>query len=59
LALESKRLTALIRIMADNQPKRPNNNAKALESRESEGGVPASDDRSIKRKPRGKARAAK
>ena len=45
--------------MADKQPKRPNNNAKALESWESEGGAPASDDPSIKRKRCGKARAAK
>jgi hypothetical protein len=35
---------------AGKQPKRPNNNAKALESWESEGGAPASDDRSTKRK---------
>jgi hypothetical protein len=58
LALESGRFTAHIRIMADKQPKRPNNNAKALESWESEGGAPASDDRPIKRKRCGKARAA-
>ena len=45
--------------MADKQPKHPNNNAKALESWESEGGAPASDDGSIKRKRCGKARAAK
>ena len=36
--------------MPEKQPKRPNNNAKALESWESEGGAPASDDRSTKRK---------
>ena len=29
--------------MPEKQPKRPNNNAKALESWESEGGAPASD----------------
>jgi len=45
--------------MADKQRKRPNNNAKALESWENEGGAPASDDRSTKRKRCGKARAAK
>ena len=45
--------------LADKQPKRPNNNAKALESWEGEGGAPASDDRSIKRTRCGKARAAK
>jgi hypothetical protein len=39
-----------IAIMPEKQPKRPNNNAKALESWESEGGAPASDDRSTKRK---------
>jgi hypothetical protein len=33
------------------KPKGPNNNAKALENWESEGGAPASDDRSTKRKP--------
>ena len=59
MALESGRFTAHIRIMADKQPKRPNNNANALESWESEGGAPASDDGSIKRKRGGKARAAK
>jgi hypothetical protein len=32
-----------IAIMPGKQPKRPNNNAKALESWESEGGAPASD----------------
>jgi hypothetical protein len=37
-------------IMPEKQPKRPNNNAKALESWESEGGAPASDDCSTKRK---------
>jgi hypothetical protein len=37
-------------IMSEKQPKRPNNNAKALENWESEGGAPASDDRSTKRK---------
>ena len=37
-------------IMPEKQPKRPNNNAKALENWESEGGAPASDDRSTKRK---------
>jgi hypothetical protein len=36
--------------MPEKQPKRPNNNAKALESWESEGGAPASDDGSTKRK---------
>jgi hypothetical protein len=35
--------------MADKQPKRPNNNAEALESWESEGGAPVSDDRSTKK----------
>ncbi len=40
-----------IAIMSE-KPKRPNNNAKALESWESEGGAPASDDRSTKRKRR-------
>ena len=39
-----------IGIMTEKQPKRPNNNAKALENWESEGGAPASDDRSTKRK---------
>jgi hypothetical protein len=39
-----------IAIMPEKQPKRPNNNAKALESWESEGGAPASDDCSTKRK---------
>ena len=38
-----------IAIMSE-KPKRPNNNAKALENWESEGGAPASDDRSTKRK---------
>jgi hypothetical protein len=33
-----------IAIMPEKQPKRPNNNAKALESWESEGGAPASND---------------
>ena len=32
--------------MPEKQPKRPNNNAKALENWESEGGAPASDNRS-------------
>jgi hypothetical protein len=36
--------------MPEKQPKRPNNNAKALENWESEGGAPASDNRSTKRK---------
>jgi hypothetical protein len=36
--------------MPQNQPKHPNNNAKALENWESEGGAPASDNRSTKRK---------
>ncbi len=39
-----------IAIMPEKQPKRPNNNAKALESWESEGGAPASDDCLTKRK---------
>jgi hypothetical protein len=39
-----------VQIMPEKQPKRPNNNAKALENWESEGGAPASDDRSTKRK---------
>ena len=39
-----------IAIMPAKRPKQPNNNAKALESWESEGGAPASDDRSTKRK---------
>jgi hypothetical protein len=39
-----------IAIMPEKQPKRPNNYAKALESWESEGGAPASDDHSTKRK---------
>jgi hypothetical protein len=39
-----------IAIMPEKQPKRPNNNAEALENCESEGGAPASDDRSTKRK---------
>ena len=38
--------------MPDKQPKHPNNNAKALENWESEGGAPASHDRSTKRKSR-------
>jgi hypothetical protein len=59
LALESGWFTAHIRIMADKQPQHTNNNAKALESWESEGGAPASGDRSIKRKRCDKARAAK
>ena len=37
-----------IAIMPEKQPKRPNNNAKALESWESEGGAPASNDGSTK-----------
>ena len=37
--------------MPEKQPKRPNSNAKALENWESEGGAPASDDRSTKSKP--------
>ena len=36
--------------MPEKQPKRLNNNAKALENWESEGGAFASDDRSTKRK---------
>ena len=36
--------------MANKQPKHPNNNAKATESWESEGGAPATDDRSPARK---------
>jgi hypothetical protein len=36
--------------MPEKQPKRPNSNAKALENWESEGGAPASDERSPKRK---------
>ena len=36
--------------MPEKQPKHPNNNANALEDWESEGGTPASDDRSTKRK---------
>jgi hypothetical protein len=36
--------------MPEKQPKGPNNNAKALENWESEGGAFASDDRSTKRK---------
>jgi hypothetical protein len=39
-----------IAIMPDKQPKRPNNYTKALESWESEGGAPASDDHPTKRK---------
>ena len=39
-----------IAIMPEKKSTRPNNNAKALESWESEGGAPASDDRSTKRK---------
>jgi hypothetical protein len=39
-----------IAIMSEKQPKRSNNNAKALENWESEGGAPASEDRSTKRK---------
>ena len=39
-----------IAIMPEKQAKRPHNNAKALENWESEGGAPASDDRSTKRK---------
>ena len=35
--------------MPEKQPKHPNNNANALENWESEGGTPASDDRSTKR----------
>ena len=37
--------------MPEKQPKRPNKNAKALENWESEGGAPASDDRSTTTKP--------
>jgi hypothetical protein len=40
-----------IAIMPEKQPKRPNNNAKALESWESEGGAPASDEGSTKGRP--------
>jgi hypothetical protein len=36
--------------MPEKQPKRSNNNAKALENWESEGGATASDSRSTKRK---------
>ena len=36
--------------MANKQPKHPNNNAKATESWESEGGAPVTDDRSPARK---------
>ena len=36
--------------MPEKQPKRPNNNAKALENWESEGGAPASDNRSEKKR---------
>jgi hypothetical protein len=36
--------------MPEKQSKRANNNAKALENWESEGGTPASDDHSTKRK---------
>jgi len=39
-----------IAIMPEKQPKRPNSNAKALENWESEGGAPASEERSPKRK---------
>ena len=38
--------------MPEKQPKRPNNNAKALENWESEGGAPASDNRSGKKRKR-------
>jgi hypothetical protein len=42
-----------IAIMPGKQPKRPNNNAKALESWESEGGTPASgDDLTMRKRPR-------
>ena len=43
-------MCALRSIMPEKQPKHPNNNANALENWESEGGTPASDDRSTKRK---------
>jgi hypothetical protein len=39
-----------IAIMPEKRRKRPNNYAKALESWEGEGGAPASDDHSTKRK---------
>jgi hypothetical protein len=50
VGLETPWNSTHIAIMPEKQPKRPNNNAKALESWESEGGAPASDDRSTKRK---------
>jgi Protein of unknown function (DUF1488) len=44
IGLETPWNSMHIAIMPEKQPKRPNNNAKALESWESEGGAPASDE---------------
>jgi hypothetical protein len=48
IGLETPCNSMHIAIMPEKQPKRPNNNAKALESWESEGGPPASNDGSTK-----------
>ena len=50
IGLETPCNSMHLAIMPEKQPKRPDNNAKALENWESEGGAPASDDRSTKRK---------
>jgi hypothetical protein len=50
IGLETAWNSMHLAIMPQKQPKRPNNNAKALENWESEGGAPASDNRSTKRK---------
>ena len=50
MALETGLASSHIASMANKQPKHPNNNAKATESWESEGGAPATDDRSPARK---------
>jgi hypothetical protein len=50
IGLETARNSMHIAIMPEKQPKRPNNNAKALESWEGEGGTPASGDDSTMRK---------
>ena len=50
MALETGLASSHIASMANKQPKHPNNNAKATESWESEGGAPVTDDRSPARK---------
>ncbi len=50
MALETGLASSHIASMANKQPKHQNNNAKATESWESEGGAPATDDHSPARK---------